>query len=119
MTTLCLMMILNSWETTKTLSAGKLKARIATSTRNQRMDRLARNEQQRFTDSIDLTIEGRDQSVVLAQRTAAPRPTVPQATVTAHSRRPPKIKQQSRPRTARKPAQPYANGPQRSLTFAP
>jgi hypothetical protein len=44
---------------------GELRGWIATITRNQRADRIGRNGQ-RLTDSIDSTIEGRDQSVTVA-----------------------------------------------------
>jgi RNA polymerase sigma-70 factor (ECF subfamily) len=54
---------------------GELKGWIATVTRNQRVDRFRRSGQQRLTDSIDSTREGRDGAVALAQRIPDSRPT--------------------------------------------
>jgi len=64
---------------------GELKGWIATITRNQRVDRFRRSGQQRLTDSIDSTSDGRDQSgaVALAQRIPDPRPTPLEAAVTS------------------------------------
>ena len=56
-------------------SRGELKGWIATVTRNQRVDRFRRSGQQRLTDSIDSTGEGRDGFVAMAQRIADSRPT--------------------------------------------
>jgi RNA polymerase sigma-70 factor (ECF subfamily) len=63
---------------------GELKGWIATVTRNQRVDRFRRSGQQRLTDSIDSTPQGRDQgAIAMAQRIADTRPTPHDVAVTS------------------------------------
>jgi RNA polymerase sigma-70 factor (ECF subfamily) len=63
---------------------GELKGWIATVTRNQRVDRFRRSGQQRLTDSIDSTPQGRDQgATAMAQRIADTRPTPLDVAVTS------------------------------------
>ena len=63
---------------------GELKGWIATVTRNQRVDRYRRTGQQRLTDSLDTTNDGRDQteSIALVHRLADSRPTPHDSAVT-------------------------------------